>query len=223
MTIMLNYGFVFGKCDGSDIFEWEVELNEQQEAAYKRAMMTGASFEDFPELEALCEDVTPEIEEQELENFIDAGDEYTLECLGEIEVDPDEINQLVHERDEHAIEFFGLSELTDEELENWDANDLDQLPLVKDFEEDFEPESPFEGYILNVWIPEIEEYPEDDEIECYLEEALSAGDVPLAEAIVKGQADAYSDDIEETAFRIAKEVGCKEYIRRHKLSVSPED
>ena len=31
MTITLNYGVVFGKCDASDVFEWEVELDEKQE------------------------------------------------------------------------------------------------------------------------------------------------------------------------------------------------
>ena len=217
MTINLNWGVVFGKGDSSDVFEWEVELTEEQERAYKRALMTGASFEDYPELEELCSEAYSEIEEEELDNLRSFDDEYTLECLGETEVDADEINELVHSRDPHAIEFFNLSELSDEELEEWDANDLDELPLIKDFQEGFEPESPFNcGWILNVWLPENDEYPEDEEIEGYLEEALTAGDVLLAEEIVEGQADNYSEAIAETALRIAKQVGCEEYIQKHK-------
>ena len=158
MTITLNYGIVFGKCDASDVFEWDVELNEEQEAAYKKAIEDGENFEDVPELVALCEEAYSEIADEELYNLIEAGDEYALECQGEAPVDPDEINDLVQSGDAHAIAFFGLEGLSQEELEEWDANDLDELPLIKDFVEDFVPESPFDnGWTLNVWIPEPDE------------------------------------------------------------------
>ena len=158
MTLTLNYGIVFGKCDSSDVFEWEVELDEEQEAAYRKAIEAGENLEDVPELAALCEEAYAEIEDEELYNLIEAGDEYTLECQGEAPVDPDEINDLVQSGDAHAIAFFGLGNLSQEELEEWDANDLDELPLIKDFVEDFTPESPFDnGWTLNVWIPEPDE------------------------------------------------------------------
>ena len=215
MTITLNYGVTFGKGDGSDVFEWEVDLDEEQEAAYRRALMTGASFEDFPELQALCDEAYPEIEEQELDSFINTDDEYTLECLGEAPVDPDEINDLVHSRDPHAIAFFGLDDLSEEELDEWDANELDELPLIKDFVEDFVPESPFDnGWTLNVWLPENDDEVDDEEIEEYLREALTANDVALAEEIVEGHEWHY-EDAAEVAFKVAVQVGCFDYVRAH--------
>jgi hypothetical protein len=82
---------------------------------------------------------------------IDNGDEYTIECQGMAEVDTDEINDLIADRDPHALAFFGLEDADDEELDEWDANDLDELPLIKDFVEDFEQYSPYdEGWTLNV-------------------------------------------------------------------------
>ena len=43
-------------------------------------------------------------------------------------------------------------DLNDEdELDEWDANDLEDLPLIKNFVEDFEPCSPYDsGWSLNV-------------------------------------------------------------------------
>ena len=82
---------------------------------------------------------------------IDNGDEYTMECQGEAEVDPNEINDLIADRDPHALAFFGLEDADDDELDEWDANDLDDRPLIKDFVEGFEPYSPYdEGWTLNV-------------------------------------------------------------------------
>lgn len=36
-TVEMKYGAVFGKCDASDWFEYEVELEGEAEAAYLRA------------------------------------------------------------------------------------------------------------------------------------------------------------------------------------------
>jgi hypothetical protein len=92
-----------------------------------------------------------DIEEEEFSNGLSYGDEYVMECQGEAEVDPDEINDLIADRDPHALAFFGLEDADDDELDEWDANDLDELPLIKDFVEGFEPYSPYdEGWTLNV-------------------------------------------------------------------------
>lgn len=156
MTIKLNYGVEFGKCDASDVFEWEVELSPAEESAYCEAKASGIALEKVPILAKLLERESEKIEEQTIEELIDAEDEYAMECQGKTEVDVDEINQLVHSRDPHAIEYFDLGDLDDEELEAWDAAyELDKLPLVEDFIEDFEPTSPFDaGWTLNVWFPE---------------------------------------------------------------------
>lgn len=64
---------------------------------------------------------------------------------------PDEINDLIEDRDPHTLEFFDLIDADEDELDKWDANDLDELPLIKDFVEGFEPYSPYdEGWDLHV-------------------------------------------------------------------------
>ena len=215
MTIVLNYGVTFGKCDGSDILEWDVELTDEQEKAYKKAWMTGADPDDVPELQKICDAARPEIEEVEIQNGIDYDDDYTRECQGEIEVDADDINELVHAKDKHALDFFDLNGLSDAELEEWDANDLDELPLVKDFDENFEPESPFDGgYCLSVWIPEFE-CPDEEDTEQYLREAFKNGDLELVDKVVRGQDYSYFTDLSEIAREIAKEMGCQEYLDKH--------
>ena len=217
MTVTLEYYVKFGKGDYSETQEWEVELTKEQEAAYKKARMTEPDVRNYwniPGLDAVLKKAYSEIEEMVLEDLIgEDGYEYAAECLGEVEVDADEINELVQARDPHAIEFFQLGNLSDEELEEWDANDLEELPLVKDFKEGFKPESPFDGgWRLLVKFPD--ELPGDEEIEDYLTEVLAAGDISLAKAVVKEQAFSYSGDIEEAALKIAEQVGCNEYIQQ---------
>lgn len=158
--ITLQYGAIFGKGDSSDWIEYEIELTDEEEKLYDAALESEEDLNEVESLKGILERAYAEIEEIEIQNLLDIDDEYTLECQGESEVDAEEINDLVHDGDEHAISFFGLEGLSEEELEEWDANDLDDLPLIKDFVENFEPESPFDcGWILKVEFPE----PEDEE------------------------------------------------------------
>jgi hypothetical protein len=57
----------------------------------------------------------------------------------------DELNDLVKSRDEHALKFFGLENASDEEIDKWDAEDLNERPYLCDFDEDFESSSPFDS------------------------------------------------------------------------------
>lgn len=51
----------------------------------------------------------------------------------------------------NGLGFFRTTGADDEEFDEWDANDLDDFPRIKDFVEDFEPYSPYdEDRILNV-------------------------------------------------------------------------
>ena len=68
-------------------------------------------------------------------------------------VDRDDLNDLVADRDPVVLAFFGLTKATDDELNSWDAYDLedDRLPRIKDIQKDFEPESPYDvGWDLHV-------------------------------------------------------------------------
>ena len=151
MIAELIYYVSFGKCDSSDWMDWEIELTDEEEAAYNNAIENGIPLEEVDELQEALQRAYEEIEAEEISIGIENEDEYVLECQGAGEMDPDELNDLVADRDPHALEFFGLTDADEDELNEWDANDLDEFPLIKDFVEGFEPYSPFdEGWSLNV-------------------------------------------------------------------------
>jgi hypothetical protein len=151
MVVEIRYGVTFGKGDSSDWIDWEIELTDEEAAIYQNAINNELPLNEIPELQDALQRAYEEIEDEEISMGIDNGDEYTMECQGEAEVDADEINELVANRDPHALEFFGLTEADDDELDEWDAYDLDELPLIKDFVEDFEPYSPYDaGWTLHV-------------------------------------------------------------------------
>ena len=78
-------------------------------------------------------------------------------------------------------------------------------------------ESPFDhGYKIEVFFPYEEIVPEDGEIAEYLREALTAGDVELAEEIVLEQNGNYSGNLIEKVFELAAETGCQEFIDKNK-------
>lgn len=165
-TVELNYYVDFGTGDGSDWLDWEVDLTDEEEQAYDKAIADGIPLEDVAELQGALDRAYKEIEEEEIGNYLDQEDEYVMECQGETEVDPDEINDLIADRDPHALEYFGLTDADEDTLDEWDANDLDELPLIKDFDENFEPYSPFDdGWTLNVQFVEPDEDFEDEESE----------------------------------------------------------
>ena len=151
MIVQLRYGVTFGKCDSSDWIDWEIELTDEEAAIYEHAVANQIPLNEVPELQDALRRAYEEIEEEEISMGIDNGDEYVLECQGEAEMDPYELNDLIADRDPHALAFFGLSDADEDELDEWDANDLDELPLIKDFVEGFEPYSPYdEGWSLYV-------------------------------------------------------------------------
>lgn len=83
-VIWLEYHGEFGPCDGSDTLDWEVELNEEQQKAYKKAVMTRTQLEEVEELSGLCDKAYPEIVKVELENLRQFGEEYDKEYLENI-------------------------------------------------------------------------------------------------------------------------------------------
>ena len=149
--IDIIYWVTFGKGDSSDEIDWTIELTDDEEKIYDHAVENNIPLNEIPELECVLNRAYKEIEEAEIMNGLDYGDEYVMECQGEAEVDPSEINALVADRDPYTLEFFGLEDADEDDLDEWDANDLDELPLIKDFVEDFEPHSPYdEGWTLHV-------------------------------------------------------------------------
>ena len=139
----LRYYVSFGDGDYSEDMEWQIDLTDEEQDAYDYAVENEIALEDVPELEAALIRAAEEIEEEELRLGISNKLEYILESQGLLEMDADELNDLVANRDPYALAFFKLTDTSEEKLDEWDANNLDELPLVKDFDEDFEPYCPF--------------------------------------------------------------------------------
>ena len=74
--IPLQYCINFGEDNYSETFEFEVALNEAQQRAYKKAVMTGKLLETVEELNGLCEKMYPEVIEYELGDFSQLFDTY---------------------------------------------------------------------------------------------------------------------------------------------------
>lgn len=147
----VRYGVTFGKGDSSDWIDYSISLTEEEAETYDQAIENKVPLATVSGLKNALQRAYEEIEEEEIQNGIDSEDEYVMECQGEAEMDPEELNDLVADRNPHALAFFGLEDAADDELDEWDANDLAELPLIKDFIEGFEPYSPYdEGWILTV-------------------------------------------------------------------------
>lgn len=66
-TITLRYNVTFGKGDGSEAQDFEIEVTPEEYACYKRAIVLGEDLDDYPELEEVCNRAYPRIEELEKE------------------------------------------------------------------------------------------------------------------------------------------------------------
>lgn len=216
-TIELEYAAVFGKGDGSDWYPWEVTLEGEEEAAYLHAKKYFLDLNECGELQGVIDAAYKEIKEEETQNAIDNEDEYAMQCTGQIEMDPDKINELVEARDPHTLEFFSLTELSDDELEEWDALDLDELPLQCDFEEGFEPYSPFdEGWELIVQFANKYEW-DEEEVRATLIELMKAANGDYSDVYAyaeRGNEFLDSDcnvDLYDLAAEIAESLGLEDY------------
>ena len=83
-VIWLEYFGRFGSDDCSDTLDWKVELNDAQQKAYKKAVMTRTQLENVEELSGLCDKEYPKILEIELKNLRQFGEEYDEEYLENI-------------------------------------------------------------------------------------------------------------------------------------------
>lgn len=212
-TIKLRYGVCFGKGEGSDWLEYEHNLTEEQVAAYHLAVKMRKPLDSVDELAGILEIAYKEIEEEEIENLCAAEDEYVLGCQGRIPMDTDRLNELVHNADPYTLEFLELQDLSPEELEDWDADcDLDELPLICDFDQDFKPCSPFDGgYSLFVEFvdPNEDEWLEEEEAEQTIRElfAMAPGDFSLVLEYIKINGEDYGEEeLKEVAIRVAGEL-----------------
>ncbi len=214
----LQYGVSFGKLDSSDWFEWQVWVDDEVFAVYERAKMLHQSLRHVPELREVLNKEYEEIEDELINDFIANEDEFVIECTGRGPVDPDDINELVAQRDSHTLEFFSLTELSEEELDEWDADDLSELPDICEFEEDFEPCNPFDSG----WTLYVDYADQPDEEDLYEEEARETlgilfkeanGDYSVINDYIERCEDLFEGDgtLEELAKEVADELEIKDY------------
>ena len=80
MTVDVYYTVTYGKGDGSDTMESEVELTAEEEEAYKKALLLRIPLDEVPELEDALSRAYAEIEADEMDLSCELGDEYAQEC-----------------------------------------------------------------------------------------------------------------------------------------------
>ncbi len=215
--VEMEYYASFGSGDSSETFPWEIELEGEAEKAFLRAKKLRIPLEDVPEVQAVWEEAYNIIKEEETQNFIDCDDEYTLELLGIQPVDAESINELVADRDQYTLQYFGLTGMSDEELEEWDANNLSKLPNICDFEVGFEPQNPFDqGYSLELYFTECpeEEALGEDEARETLSELLSVanGNYEEVKDYINRCEDLYEgDDLSALVKEVAVNLGINDF------------
>lgn len=150
-SVKIRYCTVFGKLHTSEWTEYSYDLTDEEAELYEHAVANKTPLRDVPALQEALWGAYDEIEKAELRIGIETEDEYVMECQGLAPMDTEELNELVADRDPDALAFFGLVGLSDEELDEWDADELEEIPTIAEFHKDFEPYSPYdEGWILQV-------------------------------------------------------------------------
>ena len=223
IKVDIHYGVVFGKGDASDWVDYECELTDEEEIIYNNALRLRKDLNKVPELQDALNRAYDDIEKEEIALGIENDDEYVMECQGLMLLDPDEVNDKVADRDPHTLEFFGLTEMCNEELDEWDANDVD-MPAIGEFDPDFEPYSPFdEGWILNVEYINLWENKSfsEEEARMILKELFHAADSDYSEVkdfiyrcgynFVAAQHGGNEDALAGLAKEIAVELGMTDY------------
>lgn len=81
-TVPIRYAVTFGKGDGTGWMHWEIDLTDEESAAYDNAVANNIPLDGVPELEDALMRGYEEIEREETSMGIDNGDEYCEECLG---------------------------------------------------------------------------------------------------------------------------------------------
>lgn len=74
-TITFYYSASFGKGDGSDALECEIDATEEEVKAYKRALVLGDNLQSVPELKNLYDRANKEIIQKEKAALKDIGEE----------------------------------------------------------------------------------------------------------------------------------------------------
>lgn len=69
MKVTVEYSFIYGKLDASDMIPKEIELTQEEETAYKKAIEAGVDPNGVPELADALERVYDELHDKLLEEL----------------------------------------------------------------------------------------------------------------------------------------------------------
>lgn len=144
MIIDLSVTIDYNDGEPAECFNCKRIVSFEISKIYNNAIRNNIPLNSVEELADTLAKFREEIETKIIDDFITAGNEYVCKCEGVVPVDPTEINRLVTTRDKGALKFLGLEDSTEDELKNWDASTLENLPLVRDFYGGFGTHSPFD-------------------------------------------------------------------------------
>lgn len=148
MTADIYYSVCFGRGDGSETMDSEVELLPKEEAAYRKAVLLRIPLDEVPELESALSRAYDEIQEAETDNACDLDDEFAQECVDDGEspfdsgwelnvefADPHEDDDVSEEEAAAAFKYlFSFESINCDEVQDY----LNRLN--SDFYCDFDPE-----------------------------------------------------------------------------------
>lgn len=70
MKAPIRYAYEFGKCDVSDWMPYELQMTEEESAAYQSAVSRGEDLHHVPELEEVLLRARDELGEEDLEDGV---------------------------------------------------------------------------------------------------------------------------------------------------------
>ena len=221
--VSLTYSVVFGKGDGSDVMEYEYSVSGELEKKYLRAKMLRLDPNEVESLEDILSEAYDDIEDEVISDLSDADDPVILEAKGECPMEYSDMVELLDNRDPKALEYFLIDDASEEELQemennNWENLDLDDLPYVCDFYEDFEPDLdsiPYNIYVEFEDLTELDLY-EDEARETILTLLKEAnGDYTVLDDFLDRCDYNYQDgDLYDLAAEVAEEYGFEEFNAR---------
>ncbi len=133
-NVKMRFRLVFGDIGPEPWIYKTVVFYGDAEKAYILANRFHLPYEVFPVLVERLNNSSNDITEEEISEEVYRIVHY----IGNKNIEPVELNQLVGSRDEYALIYLNLENLTEEELDKWDANNLDHLPKYCEVVENFE-------------------------------------------------------------------------------------
>lgn len=213
--LLIYYGVTFGKDDSSETFIREAYMNDKQYEAFMEGVMIGEEPEFIDILEPLLQKAYDEIEQEEIQNLVDKGDEDVIKYVNEGKSPFDYIYDL-------DVRFSSLDELeiTDEDAAEYvrECFEKGKLDLAKE--------------VAQYWVIEADEpktFGLDEKLEKMILELINVENGEQRklsmklDTFVEEHEDFYSGYLYEYAFEQAVIYGLYSYVDEHAYDVDLND